>query len=83
MKYKLRIDSERIHALMEKRGIATLQELATLANVHANTLTPVLRGGGWSAKTAEKLAAALDCNPIDLLVTEDYPEPFWDAPASL
>ena len=76
MKTKLRIDGERVHVLMRERGIGTLQELAGISGVHANTLTPVLRGGGWSAKTAEKLAEALGCNPIDLLVSEGYPEPF-------
>jgi transcriptional regulator with XRE-family HTH domain len=74
---KLRIDGERVHALMREKGIRSVQELAAMSGVHANTLTPVLRGGGWSARTAERLAAALGCNPIDLLVSEGYPEPFW------
>jgi len=79
---KLRIDRKRVEALMEKKGLLTMQELAKASGVHANTLTVIMRGGNWNAKTAERLAAALDCNPVDLLVAEGYPEPFLAAPAS-
>lgn len=80
---KLRIDRERVEALMKRKGIETYQELSKVSGVHANTLTVVMRGGNWSTGTAEKLAAALNCNPIDLMVAEGFPEPFSVAPASL
>lgn len=78
----MRIDEERVRALMKENGLHSYQDLAAASGVHANTLTVVLRGGGWSAKTAERLAKALNCNPIDLIVTEGFPEPFLAAQAS-
>ena len=79
---KLRIDAERVKALMKLKSMTTMQDLAAASKVHPNTLTVVMRGGGWSAQTAERLAEALDCNPIDLLVTDGYRSPFSDAPAT-
>jgi len=77
---RLRIDRTRVQALMTLHGVDTMQELSERSGVHVNTLTVVLRGGRWSAKTIERLAIALDCNPVDLLVADGFPAPFSVAP---
>ena len=79
----LRIDRERVDILMKDRGISSFAELARVAGLHPNTLVKVLKGKNWDSSTAEKLAAALDCNPIDLQVAEGYPDPNWEALAVL
>jgi plasmid maintenance system antidote protein VapI len=64
---------------MDREGVSMLQELAERAGIHPNTLTKVLSGESWTPETAVKLAVALNCNPIDLLVAEGFPDPNWAA----
>lgn len=40
-----------------------------------HTVTRVLNGSMFDSATAEKMAKALNCNPIDLLTAEDFPDP--------
>jgi len=83
MDNQFRIDKHRLEFLMEQKGIRTLQQLAEISGVHGNTLTRILRGEKWTSDTATKLADALDCNPIDLLVAKGYPDPKLAAPVAL
>lgn len=83
MPNQFRIDKYRLEFLMEQKGIKTLQELADMSGVHRNSLTRILRGERWTSDTATKLADALGCNPIDLLVARGYPDPKSVAPVVL
>lgn len=71
----LTIDRTRVRVLMERAGIETLTDLAERAGLHQNTLTKILRGEEFRSTTAEKLAKALSCNPVDLQVAEGFPDP--------
>lgn len=72
------IDKERVDILMKRANIRTYSELAKRSGLHQNTLTKVLRGRTWDSNTAQKLAGALQCSPIDLQVAEGYPFPNWE-----
>jgi len=71
------IDKERVELLMKRAGVRTYTELAARSGLHPNTLTKVLGGRTWDSMTAQKLALALDCNPIDLQTAIGFPPPNW------
>ncbi|GIV81677.1 MAG: hypothetical protein KatS3mg051_1031 [Anaerolineae bacterium] len=75
---QLIIDRTRVDLLMRRAGIESYADLAARAGVHENTLLRVLKGHNWTSETAAKLAAALNCNPIDLMTAEGYPDPNWE-----
>ncbi len=77
----LRIDERRVKMFMAIRGIETQEQLAKLAGLHPTTLVKIFKGRNFSSETLEKLAAALECNPLDLLAVEGYPDPLDRAPA--
>jgi len=71
----LTIDKERVNVLMKRAGIKTYRDLASSAGVHYNTVTRVLNGSVFDSATADKLATALNCSPIDLMSAEGSPDP--------
>jgi lambda repressor-like predicted transcriptional regulator len=77
------IDKERVDLLMKRAGIRTYTDLATKSGLHPNTLTKVLGGRTWDSMTAQKLAMALDCNPLDLQTAIGFPPPNWGTLAVL
>jgi DNA-binding Xre family transcriptional regulator len=49
--------------------------------VDRNTIVRLFNGEKFTSETVEKIAKALDCNPIDLMVTEGFPDPHLGASA--
>ena len=76
------VDRKRIDALMELRGIDAHQ-LAERMDMHYNGVQKIRKLESTSIAGLEKLCAALEYHPFDIIVAEGYPEPFLAAPASL
>lgn len=79
----IRVDSRRLDIALAARGIRSDVELSELSGVDARTIRNVRRLGTCTFKVLNQLAAAIECNPIDLLVTPGYPDPKWDALVAL
>jgi len=77
----LRIDERRVKLFMAIRGIETQDELAKRAGLHPATLVKLFKGSNFTAETLDKLARAFECNPLDLIAVEGYPDPLDRAPA--
>lgn len=71
----MRLDHRKLRAIMAMRGYQSVVELSKDAGVHAVTIYRAINGGGFRASVLDKLATALDCNPIDLIDTSKYPKP--------
>ena len=79
----VRIDPQRLKITMTAAGIHTDKELAEKANITIRTITNVKKFGTCSWDAWNSIASAIGCNPIDLLVTQGYPDPKWAALAAL
>lgn len=53
----------------------SLRDLAEASNIGEATLYRIVNGSAFNSTTLEKLAEALDCNPLDLLDVSGYPAP--------
>lgn len=78
---EIRVDRKRIDVLMELRGLDAHQ-LAEKMDMHYNGVQKIRKEESTSLSGLEKLCAALECHPFDLLVAEGYPRPFLVALAS-
>lgn len=78
----IRVDRKRLEAMMTLREIDE-HELARRLGMHYNAVKRIQRLQSTSLSGLEKLCAALECHPFDLIVAEGYPEPFSVALASL
>lgn len=81
MEQRIRLDKQRLGAIMALRGITGVQ-LAKAIDVHPNAIVRLKAVERTSFATLEKVCSALNCSPFDLLVAEGYPAPFLGAPAS-
>lgn len=81
MSYRTVIDPARLDVAKERAGILTDKELAERTGMSTNTLVRLRKGLTFDSGTLDRLAEALQCSPIDLLVAEGAPEPFSRAPA--
>lgn len=81
MRREIRIDKQRLDAMMELRDL-DVTSLAAKAGMHYNSVNHIRRVQTTSMSGLEKLCGALNCHPFDLIVAEGYPEPFWVAPVS-
>lgn len=68
---KLIINEEKLRVQMAHAGIYSLAELSRKANVHYNTVYSLTEMGDFKSSTVERIAAALGCDPLDLLSTID------------
>jgi lambda repressor-like predicted transcriptional regulator len=72
---RTRIDQFKIKREMQRRGIATLQDLALLAGISSNTLYSVADSYSWRAATLDAIANALGVeSPLVLLTVDDVTE---------
>lgn len=78
---KFYIDPAKVDYRKERRGIESDADLAKRAKLNKNSMTNVRQRREWKSSTAIKLAAALDCSPLDLVTVEGAPQPFCLAPA--
>jgi len=75
------VDSHKLNVIMAMEGVRTDEDLETRSSVTARTIRNVRQTGRCSFDTLEKLATALEHNPLDFLTTSGFPVPKSDAPA--
>ena len=80
---KLRVDSRRLDIAMAAAGVRTDNALADLADITDRTIRNIRTVETCSMQVLERIAAALGCNPIDLLTTPGFPDPKLGALAAL
>ena len=76
---QLRLDGRRVKVLMVMNDIDSLTALAEKAKMHYNSVYKMLNTGRFSIDSIEALANVLNCNPIDLMSTQGYPDPKLEA----
>lgn len=79
----IRIDERRLRVAMAAAGINTYKDLSEKSGVDLRTINNIKRLGTCQFEAWNRLAATIGCNPIDLLVTQGYPNPNWAALAAL
>ncbi len=79
----VRVDEKRLNIAMAAAGVRTDEALAELAGVTGQTIRNIRASGTCSLRVLGGLATAVDCNPIDLLVTPGFPDPKLDALAAM
>lgn len=52
-----------------------IRQVAERSGIGEATLYRIIRGAGFTSHTLGKLAAALECSPNDLIVSEGFPSP--------
>lgn len=80
---RLIVDGDKLDYWMKKRAVRSDSELVRRADVGANVIASLRKGNGFESRTLEKIARALDCNPLDLQTVEEAPGLFCPAPAAL
>ena len=70
--YVIAIDRARLQRLMHRAEIPTYAKLSAATGIHENSLVRMLKSEGFNTKSLMKLAVALACNPIDILVTPGF-----------
>lgn len=77
------LDATRLDIAMAVARIKTDEKLAEKSGIDGRTLRNIRKNGKCSLDTLNRIATSIGCNPIDLLVTPGYPDPKWDALATL
>jgi DNA-binding Xre family transcriptional regulator len=77
----LKINERNVRVFMADRGINTVEELAKKAGVSSVTIRRLFAGEEFRSSSLHSLAQALNCNPLDLLTVEGYPDPHCPAQA--
>lgn len=80
---EMKVDEKRLDLAMAAAGVRQYDELATAAGITTQTIRNIRANGVCSMKVLAALADALNCNPIDLIVTPGFPDPKSDALAAL
>ena len=83
MAMTMRVDSKRLELAMAAAGIRQYEDLANISGITSQTIRNIRKSGICSMNALAALAAALKCNPIDLIVTPGFPDPKLDALAAL
>jgi DNA-binding Xre family transcriptional regulator len=79
MTMKTRIDRFKVKRRMENVGIDTFEKLAEKAKLSPTTVYNALDGYNWRATTLDAIAAAIGCNPLDIVTVDaeaDLPKVF-------
>jgi DNA-binding Xre family transcriptional regulator len=79
----LRVDEKRLDLAMASAGIRQYEDLADAAKISSQTIRNIRKDGICSMNVLASLADALNCNPIDLIVTPGFPDPKLEALAAL
>lgn len=79
----VRVDEKRLKIAMTAAGIKTDRELAKRSGVDERTIRNAKRLGSISWDAWVKMATAIGCNPIDLIVTPGFPLPKSETLAAL
>lgn len=65
-----RIDRFKVKRRMESEGIDTFETLAKEAKLSPTTVYSALDGYNWRSTTLDAIAAALGCNPLDIVTVD-------------
>lgn len=76
-----RISKKKLKMWMAIRGFEKVEDLASKAEISPVTIYSNWDTNRFQGQTLDKLASALEVNPIDLLDTEGFPDPHMGAPA--
>lgn len=78
---EIRIDGDKLRLVAKRQGM-TLNVLAEAMGMHYNGVLRIATTGSTNLGTLEELCNVLQCNPLDLLVWDNFPEydPNSDAP---
>ena len=79
----LKVDEKRLALAMANAGIRQYEDLANAAKISSQTIRNLRKDGICSMNVLVGLANALNCNPIDLIVTPGFPDPKLEALAAL
>ena len=79
----IRVDEKRLKVAMVAAGIKTDRELAKKSGIDERTIRNAKRIGSISWDAWNRIASAIGCNPIDLIVTPGYPRPKSETLADL
>lgn len=63
----MRNSKSKMMVAMLKAGLQNQKALAAKAGLSENTISTIARGGTVKLETLRKVAAALECDPLDLL----------------
>lgn len=74
------MDTVRLDVAKSTNAIRTDRELAKRAGITDRTLRNIRNSGNVSMDILEKIAIAVNWNPIDLIATPGYPDPKSVAP---
>lgn len=75
----VRINRKLVKLLLVEKEMS-LRDLARVSDIGEATIYRIVSGAPFTSETLTKLAAALDCNPVDLIESEGFPPPHMDAP---
>lgn len=67
--------NRRLVRLMLASRDMSVRDLARASGVHEQTLYNLMAGKDFTSGTLAKIAAALDCHPVDLIDAQGYPDP--------
>ncbi len=70
---EIRVDGDKLKLIVKRKGW-TLYVLAEAMGMHYNGVLRIVNTGSTNLGTFETMCNALDCNPLDLLVWENFPE---------
>ena len=79
---EIRIDGDKLKLVVKRQGM-TLNVLAEAMGMHYNGVLRIVNTGSTNLGTFETMCNVLNCNPLDLLVWDGFPDydPNSDAPA--
>lgn len=77
----VKINARLIRQLLAEKNIDQ-RTLSKLSGVSEPTITRVMHGKPFSSDTLSSLAAALDCNPRDLIEAPGHVDPLVVAPVA-
>lgn len=74
-----KINSDFVEHRLLDRGM-TARDLASESGISEPTMYRILSGKPFRSSTLDKIAEALECNPVDLIISEGHPAPLVEAP---
>lgn len=70
-KGEIRIDGDKFKAIAKRQGM-TLQMVSDAMGMHYNSILRIVKEESTSLNTLEELCNVLSCNPLDLLVWDNF-----------
>lgn len=77
---EVKLNGKYIKTRLVELGMSA-RDLATAAGIGEATMYRIINGAPFESRTLGKVAAALGCNPVDLIESEGFVSPHVGAPA--